>query len=74
MDDVFFAMPLQDGQMTSGEWSDGISSDATYKPNQAISNNLAGVDVTEQERVFRIMLQIKGILNNARMRVPYSYQ
>jgi sialic acid synthase SpsE/mannose-6-phosphate isomerase-like protein (cupin superfamily) len=67
IDDVFFAMPLQDGQMTSGEWSDGISSEANYKPNQAISNNLASVEVTEQERVFRIMLQVKGILNNARV-------
>ena len=32
-----------------------------------ISNNLANVEVTEQERVFRIMLQVKGILNNARI-------
>jgi N-acetylneuraminate synthase len=65
--DVYFAMPLQKGQLSSGEWCDGIVADVSYKPDQALSNELAGVEVSDQERIFRIMLQVKGILNNARI-------
>ena len=64
-EDVFFAMPLQDGQLTSGEWVKGMISERDYEVNQFLSNSLANLEVNEQERLFRILLQVKGILNKA---------
>ena len=36
LDDVFFAMPCLQGQMTSGEFSEGIVSKKSYKKNEAM--------------------------------------
>lgn len=36
-DDVFFAMPLQDKQMTSGEFKDGMVASADYAENEKIT-------------------------------------
>jgi len=66
-DDIFFAMPLQDKQLTSGDWRNGFTADCDYEPNQSLSSALSTQEVTDQERVFSIMLQVKGMLNNARV-------
>jgi N-acetylneuraminate synthase len=64
-DDVFFAMPLQDGQLTSGEWIKGKIADQDYEANQCLNSSLADLKIDDQERLFRILLQVKGILNKA---------
>jgi len=65
--DVFFAMPLQDGQLASGDFFDGLMVDKDYEKDDPLPENLANLEVTDQERVFQIMLQVKGILNQARV-------
>ena len=37
--DVYFAIPLSEGQMSSGEWQEGFVANQTYVPDQAILNN-----------------------------------
>ncbi len=66
-EDVFFAMPLQKDQLTSGEWWNGIIANQNYSQNEPISGYLTDVDVSEEELIYRIMLQVKGMLNNARI-------
>ena len=65
--DVFFAMPLQKDQLNSGEWWNGITAERDYSANAPISNQLANLDVSNEELVYRTMLQVKGMLNNARI-------
>jgi len=66
-DDVFFAMPLQENQLTSGEWHDNITADKDYKKNNPISEKVGLSKTSKDELIYRIMLQVKGILNNARI-------
>jgi len=68
-EDVFFAMPLQEKQLTSGEWIEGIKADRDYQANAPISETLASGEVCTEERVFRILLQVKGMLNLARVSI-----
>ena len=66
-DDVFFAMPLQDSQLNSGQWFDGIVADRDYSVNQALEVRLAKHETPPHELIYRIMLQVKGMLNQARI-------
>jgi sialic acid synthase SpsE/mannose-6-phosphate isomerase-like protein (cupin superfamily) len=66
-EDVFFAMPWQRGSLSSGEWEPGLVADKDYAPLKPINDSLAKLEVTEEERIYRIMLQVKGMLNKARI-------
>lgn len=66
-ENVFFAMPLQENQLTSGEWVDGLVADRDYEAGQPLSEKLASHEISREERIFRIMLQTKGLLNKARV-------
>ena len=68
-DRVFFAMPLHDGQLTSGEWFEGIAADRDYAPNEAISETVANLAPPPEEIIYRIMLQVKGMLHKARIQI-----
>ncbi len=68
-DQVFFAMPLQEGQLTSGEWVDGLVADRDYEENQPIGEIVANSPLPEKEIIYRIMLQVKGMLNQARIAI-----
>lgn len=65
--DVFFAMPWTEGQMASGDWHGNIRADRNYAAKEALSLSLASLEVSQQELVYRIMLQVKGLLNQARI-------
>ncbi len=64
---VFFAMPLQEKQLTSGEWVDGLEADRDYQANEAISEIVANSPLPDKEIIYRIMLQVRGMLNQARI-------
>src|SRR5665647_2333477 len=66
-EDVFFAMPWQPGSLSSGEWEPGLVADKDYAPLKPINVSLAKLEVTDEERVYSIMLQVKGMLNKARI-------
>lgn len=68
-ENVFFSMPLQKGQMTSGEWREGLMADQDYEAKQPLAEVLASHDTRPEELVYQIMLQVKGMLNNARISI-----
>jgi N-acetylneuraminate synthase len=68
-DKVFFAMPLQDGQLVSGDWFNGVKADKNYKPNAPVSETVANSTLPAEETIYRIMLQVKGMLNKARIQI-----
>lgn len=65
--DVFFAMPLQDGQMVSGDWDDNLVADQDYEAKTALAETVVRADQSAEQMVFGIMLQVKGMLSKARI-------
>jgi sialic acid synthase SpsE/mannose-6-phosphate isomerase-like protein (cupin superfamily) len=66
---VYFAMPLHDGQLVSGDWFDGVEADRDYTPNEPVSEAVANSPLPPEEIIYRIMLQVKGMLNKARIHI-----
>lgn len=64
-DDVFFAMPCQDGSMTSGGFRSGMMADRDYEVNAALSDTMSGQVTSDEQLVYQIMLQVRGLLNKA---------
>ena len=68
-DKVYFAMPLSDGQLTSGDWFDGVEADKDYSPHEPVNMAVANTVLPPEEIIYRIMLQVKGMLHKARIHI-----
>jgi N-acetylneuraminate synthase len=66
-EDVFFAMPLRNEQMNSGEWDNSLIADKVYFANEPINKNLVSKDISLSDVAYSVILQVKGMLNNARI-------
>lgn len=66
-DSVFFAMPALDGCLTSSGWRECIVADRDYAENEPLDEKLADNDPSEEQIVHSILLQVKGLLNDARI-------
>jgi len=66
-EDVFFAMPLQEGQMKSDRWLDSeFKADKSYLKNLPLSAELTPFDYEKSENlIFQVTLLVKAMLNNA---------
>jgi N-acetylneuraminate synthase len=64
---IFFSMPLHEGQLVSGDWFNGIAADKKYAANEPINEAVANSILPPEEIIYRIMLQVKGMLNKARV-------
>jgi sialic acid synthase SpsE/mannose-6-phosphate isomerase-like protein (cupin superfamily) len=65
--DVFFAMPAVESNLLSGNWQSGLVADRDYQINDPISVPGSAHELTEEELVRSILLQIKGMLRHARI-------
>jgi sialic acid synthase SpsE/mannose-6-phosphate isomerase-like protein (cupin superfamily) len=67
-DDIFFAMPVQDGQLISSKWQDGIQVNKDYKINQPLGEDIvSNALVSNDEQIYQIMLQVKSMLSKAKI-------
>ena len=75
-EDVFFAMPLQAGQMVSGSWRDGLVAARDLSANEPVRpadvRGHAGEAV--QRRVYGAIHQAKALLNTAGVRLPDDFR
>jgi quercetin dioxygenase-like cupin family protein len=60
-------MPLQDGQLTSGRYRDAIIADRDYHELEPLDEKLADYSPIREDIIYQILLQVKGILNQARI-------
>jgi len=67
--DVFFAMPLQSNQLASGQWRNGLSADRDYHKDEPLMESLATFSQPQKDIIYQILLQVKGMLNQARISV-----
>jgi len=73
LDDVFFAFPLQEGQLTSGEFRAGVAADRIYKKRAPLSAALMhAVPVKVGHLVYPIIHEVKGMLRTARVPVDIN--
>jgi sialic acid synthase SpsE/mannose-6-phosphate isomerase-like protein (cupin superfamily) len=63
-DDVFFAIPFQDGQLASGQFRDGMIAAQDYDVKAPLTDD-ASYAGGDKDAIFQIMLQVRGILNTA---------
>ena len=70
--DVFFAMPMLEGQLTSDRWSDeGFVADQDYSVNDPIGEVSAPRAMDEEEHlVIDIVTELKGLLRAANIKLP----
>ena len=62
---VFFAMPLQKGQIPSGKWRPDLIADRDYKAREPLPEKLAPTVPTRKQIIYRAVHDIKGMLNSA---------
>jgi len=63
--DVFFAMPCSEGSMTSGGFRVGMIADRDYAANEGLSTAMTPHGMSDDQIVYQIMLQVRGLLNMA---------
>jgi len=68
-DKVFFAMPVMEGQLLSGAWRPEMRAEADYAENAMVPEVLAGAEVSDDQLVYQIMLQVRGMLNKANVHI-----
>lgn len=79
-EDVFFAMPLQEGQMHSGQWHDaqwqkahyhynkdkvGLIADRDYSINEHLPDKLIHPKLMKKEIVYKAIHDVRGVLHKA---------
>jgi sialic acid synthase SpsE/mannose-6-phosphate isomerase-like protein (cupin superfamily) len=73
---VFFAMPLQEGQLTSGEFRkgfrEGIQADKNYRSKEIIPATLVPDKLDKRQIICTTIHAIKGMLNNARIHLDHE--
>ena len=65
--DVFFAMPINDGQLSSGQFRDGLVADREYKQHEGLSSSLASSKPLKKHLIYQAIHDVKGMLNEARV-------
>ncbi|MBI2082686.1 MAG: N-acetylneuraminate synthase family protein [Deltaproteobacteria bacterium] len=72
-EDVFFAMPLQEKQLKSEVWREGIIADADYEKNQPLATHLVSETPTRKEIIYSMIHEIKGMLNEAKIPIGREF-
>lgn len=65
--DVYFAMPCAEGMLTSGQFRPGAVADRDYAVHEGLGVSLVKPEVGREQLVDDIVLQTKGMLNNAKI-------
>ena len=65
--DIFFAMPLLENQLPSGEWSDNIISDQDYDYGLPLNEKLAYYELSQDDLIQEIIFLIKDMLSQTKI-------
>jgi len=72
--DVFFAFPVQERQLLSGDWRGGMLAQDDYAKGAPLPTSLARQEVSDEQLVYQIMLQVRGMLSKANIQVNQDAQ
>jgi N-acetylneuraminate synthase len=68
-EDVFFAMPVQEEQLLSGQWRPGMIAPDDIAVNGALPEGMSKEALTDEQLVYQIMLQVRAMLNKANIHI-----
>lgn len=63
--DVYFAFPIEPGQLPSGRFVEGVKADRAYKKDEAISEAVREETFSKKAAVYSAIHAVKGMLNEA---------
>lgn len=73
--DVYFAMPYEDGQMSSGEWKAGITVKAALLPNAPVRYDDVDAPATSEVQVLKSAVhEVKALLNFAGVQLGSEFE
>ncbi|MBA2112896.1 N-acetylneuraminate synthase family protein [Bremerella alba] len=74
-EDVYFAMPLNEGQLTSGEWSEGIVASTDLTKDQAVLTESAIRPKPDDTQTLTSAIHgMKAMLNEAHISLPPTFE
>jgi len=74
-DDVYFAMPWSEGQLSSGEWRSGIEMTACVEKDGALTeSNARPPEESAKQALFTAIHTAKAMLNEARIAIPAEFE
>jgi N-acetylneuraminate synthase len=74
-EDVYFAMPCEDGQLNSGQWMDGIAASEPFsKDKPLLLDRIALPPRPDKQVLFTTIHTIKAMLNEARISLPPTFE
>lgn len=72
-DDVYFAFPIEQGQLSSGRFVENMKADYLYKKDEIISEVVRTNALSKKEMVYNAIHAVKGMLNEAGIFVPQEF-
>ncbi len=73
--DVYFAMPCVEGQLTSGQWTDGIVAEADVpKEGPLEASKVRAPSRPEKQVLLTAIHSVKAMLNEARISLPPAFE
>ena len=68
--DVYFSMPIVEGQLSSGKFEDGIKCNKDLKKDNPVFTNLISKTETDETHVIKVAIhEIKAMLNKAKIKL-----
>jgi N-acetylneuraminate synthase len=71
--DIFFAMPLLEDQLTSGRFREGVAADRFYRANEALSTSIVPQRLTKREVIASAIHTVKGMLHMAKIPIGHDF-
>lgn len=71
--DIFFAMPLEENQLTSSQWREGMIADRAYRAGEPLGASLSQRRAAKKDVVYSVIHAVKGMLNEARIPIGHEF-
>jgi len=71
--DVFFAIPLAEGQLTSGNWKENLMAGRDYTAKEMLGADILPKTKSKKEIIYSAIHAVKGMLNNARISLGHDF-
>lgn len=72
--DVFFAIPLQEGQLACGRWVKGLIADRDYASGEPVTALIRPDQKSKKEIIYHAIHSIKGMLNQAKIPIGHDFK
>lgn len=71
--DIFFAFPLEEGQLLSGQWRPGLIAQKHYKANEAVDSGILPQSLSKKNIIYSTIHAVKGMLNMSRIPLNHDF-